>query len=160
MQYNLELIAQWFKDTGIIEHSSIDKQFIKFVEEIGEVSEELTSSIIDKESLGGEIGDLIVVLTGMAMLEGLDLKHLDITGFGKCKFDALARLNKSTGDLAGAIAKGGDKNFILIDLAACIDGLCLALSIDKNECAHRAYKKISKRKGKMINGVFVKESDL
>lgn len=38
--------------------------------------------------------------------------------------------------------------------------LCEQLGIDPIECLGMAYEKISKRKGKTINGVFVKEEDL
>lgn len=38
--------------------------------------------------------------------------------------------------------------------------LCNQLGIDCVECLEMAYKKISKRRGKTINGVFVKEEDL
>ena len=38
--------------------------------------------------------------------------------------------------------------------------LCNQLGIDCIECLQLAYEKISKRKGKVINGLFVKEEDL
>ncbi|MBS4872246.1 MAG: MazG-like family protein [Peptoniphilus sp. oral taxon 375] len=38
--------------------------------------------------------------------------------------------------------------------------LCKQLDLDPNECLSMAYEKISKRKGKTINGVFVKAEDL
>lgn len=38
--------------------------------------------------------------------------------------------------------------------------LCEQLGIDPTECLSMAYEKISKRKGKTINGIFVKEEDL
>lgn len=38
--------------------------------------------------------------------------------------------------------------------------LCKQLGIDPVECLSMAYEKISKRKGKTINGIFVKEEDL
>ena len=38
--------------------------------------------------------------------------------------------------------------------------LCKQLEIDPSECLYLAYNKISKRKGKTINGIFVKEEDL
>lgn len=38
--------------------------------------------------------------------------------------------------------------------------LCEQLHLDPVECLDMAYKKISKRKGKTIDGVFVKEEDL
>ena len=38
--------------------------------------------------------------------------------------------------------------------------LCEQIGIDSMECLSMAYEKISKRKGKTINGTFVKEDDL
>ena len=38
--------------------------------------------------------------------------------------------------------------------------LCKQLGIDCVECLQMAYDKISKRKGKTVNGLFVKEEDL
>ena len=38
--------------------------------------------------------------------------------------------------------------------------LCNQLGIDCVECLQLAYDKISKRKGKTVNGLFVKEEDL
>lgn len=38
--------------------------------------------------------------------------------------------------------------------------LCKQLGIDPTECLSMAYEKISKRKGKTINGIFIKEEDL
>lgn len=38
--------------------------------------------------------------------------------------------------------------------------LCEQIGIDPVECLEMAYEKISKRKGKTINGQFIKEEDL
>lgn len=38
--------------------------------------------------------------------------------------------------------------------------LAMQMNIDINECIDIAYNEIKDRKGKMIDGVFVKESDL
>ena len=38
--------------------------------------------------------------------------------------------------------------------------LCEQIGIDPEECLELAYRKISKRKGKTINGQFIKEEDL
>lgn len=66
------------------------------------------------------------------------------------------------GELARAINKG--------DVAEQIDGIgdvvvtlvCISqqLGLDFNECVASAYDEIKDRKGKMVGGVFVKESDL
>ena len=161
MLYNLNLIAKWFEDTGILSASSIDKQFIKFVEELGETGQELLKNDIDKEALGKEIGDMLVVLTGMAKLTNMPLQHLDGPGLNyQSKLESFANLTVITGTLAEAISKGNDTDFCLIDLGFAIDGLCKVMELDKNECANRAYKKIAKRTGKMVSGVFIKSEDL
>ena len=38
--------------------------------------------------------------------------------------------------------------------------LCEQIGIDPEECLSKAYEKISKRKGRTINGQFIKEEDL
>ena len=46
------------------------------------------------------------------------------------------------------------------DILVTLIVLCEQLGIDPIMCLHMAYIKISKRKGKTINGVFIKEEDL
>ena len=55
-----------------------------------------------------------------------------------------------------------DKNLKLEmgDILVTLIILSKQLEIDIMECLEMAYKKISKRKGKTINGIFVKEEDL
>ena len=38
--------------------------------------------------------------------------------------------------------------------------LCMQLGLDINDCIKAAYDKIKDRKGKMVDGIFVKEKDL
>lgn len=46
------------------------------------------------------------------------------------------------------------------DIIVTLIVLCNQLDIDIVECLNMAYEKISKRKGKTVNGLFVKEEDL
>lgn len=46
------------------------------------------------------------------------------------------------------------------DMYVVLTILCLQLDLDIEECIEHAYDEIRDRKGKMINGAFVKESDL
>lgn len=46
------------------------------------------------------------------------------------------------------------------DIAVTLIVLCLQLEIDFKQCLQMAYDKIKDRKGKTIDGVFVKEEDL
>lgn len=52
---------------------------------------------------------------------------------------------------------------LMLEFGDVLVTLCILakqLEIDPNECLSLAYDKISKRKGKTINGTFVKEEDL
>ncbi len=81
---------------------------------------------------------------------------------GSDSFRQLAKLVEETGELAAGIAKQrpeviadsiGDCAVVLTILAA-QNGLSMA------DCVQAAYDEIKDRKGRMIDGVFVKESDL
>lgn len=161
MIYNLNLIKQWLIDTGIIEATTIEKQFIKLTEELGEIAEEIQCEFYDKEALAKEVGDYIVVMTGICLLSNVGLVHLNISGRKyKSNLDCFTSLVIRNGLLAEAIAKNKDIGVVVVEIGMIIDSLCKTVGIDKNECARLAYQKISKRKGKMMNGIFIKESDL
>ena len=91
-------IRQWADERGIYDKGDPKTQYIKLMEEAGEVGRAIlkqdTNEIIDG------IGDMVVVLTNLAELIGVPIE----------------------------------------------------------ECIQQAYNEISKRKGKMINGTFVKQT--
>ena len=92
-----DLIRFWAKDRGIYDKGNSHTQYVKLMEEAGELASALlnkdTSEIVDA------IGDMVVVLTNLAELEGVKIE----------------------------------------------------------DCIDVAYNVIARRKGKMINGTFVKE---
>lgn len=53
-----------------------------------------------------------------------------------------------------------DLKFEMGDIFVTLIILCEQIGIDPEECLSMAYDKISKRKGKTINGQFIKEEDL
>lgn len=74
----------------------------------------------------------------------------------------MVKLVEEIGELAGGIAK--NKRDVVIDS---IGDAVVVLSIiaeqcgtSLEECAHYAYMEIKDRKGKMVDGVFIKEADL
>lgn len=91
-------VLEWAKQKGILDNATAEKQFLKTIEEIGEVSSALAKNNLDELEDG--IGDVAVTLIILAELKGLD-------------FD---------------------------------------------KCLERAYNVISKRTGKMQNGIFVKDN--
>ena len=65
--------------------------------------------------------------------------------------------------IAGTFAKNRNRRDMMLemgDIFVTLIILCEQIGIDPMECLSMAYEKISKRTGKTINGVFIKEEDL
>lgn len=93
-----DLIRDWAEIRGIYQFGNSKTQYIKLMEEAGELAQALLKN--DKPEIKDAIGDMMVVLTNLAHLEGLKVE----------------------------------------------------------DCITSAYDVIAKRKGKMINGTFVKNT--
>ena len=91
-----DLIREWAKERGIYESGDTKTQYVKLMEEAGEVGRAILKD--DEPEIKDGIGDMVVVLTNLAELCGLTIE----------------------------------------------------------ECISSAYDTISTRKGKMVNGTFVK----
>ena len=92
-----ELIRMWAKDRGLYDKGNSHTQYVKLIEEAGELAQSILKQ--DKPEIQDAIGDMVVVLTNLAELEGFTIE----------------------------------------------------------DCIDSAYKEIATRKGKMINGTFVKD---
>lgn len=73
------------------------------------------------------------------------------------------KLVEEVGELSEFITK--DRNLATAkdaigDIQVVLIILCLQLGLDYDECLKMAYEEIRHRKGKLVNGSFVKESDL
>jgi len=93
-----DLIRTWATERGIYDKGNSHTQYVKLMEEAGELAKALLNN--DRYEVKDAIGDMVVVLTNLAALEGMTIEN-------------------------------------------CIDS---------------AYNEIANRKGKMINGTFVKET--
>ena len=159
----IEKVKQWFIDRDLENGGRLDKQSLKLSEEFGELcagylkkNEQLT-----KDS----IGDCAVVIVGLTLLIKADvqevfegLKHVEEVDVMKC-FKGL-NLNIC------AIQSHSDRRYDGIcryDLAFAVDylkSISNALGYDFEECFKLAYQEIKDRKGRWIDGTFVKEEDL
>jgi NTP pyrophosphatase (non-canonical NTP hydrolase) len=93
-----DLIREWAEHRGIYDEGDQKTQYVKLMEEAGEVGRAILKD--DLPEIKDGIGDMVVVLTNLAELSGLTIE----------------------------------------------------------ECIESAYETIAKRKGKMINGTFVKNN--
>lgn len=74
----------------------------------------------------------------------------------------MLKLQEEVGELASGIAKNNDHvtRDSVGDIFVVLTVLCLQLDIDIEECIDMAYDEIKERRGRLVNGIFVKEEDL
>lgn len=72
------------------------------------------------------------------------------------------KLSEEKGELAEGLNKNNRDEIIdaIGDMYVVLTILSMQLGLDIINCVDSAYNEIKNRKGKMVNGVFVKESDL
>ena len=68
-----EQIRQWAEDRGIYAEGNSHTQYVKLMEEAGELAAALLSN--HKEEIVDAIGDMVVVLTNLAKLEGFYIEN-------------------------------------------------------------------------------------
>ena len=68
-----DLIRFWAKDKGIYAKGNSHTQYVKLMEEAGELAAALLNN--DKPEIVDAIGDMVVVLTNLAKLEGFDIEN-------------------------------------------------------------------------------------
>lgn len=68
-----KLIRNWAKERGIYDKGDSKTQYVKLMEEAGELAQALLKN--DKVEIQDAIGDMVVVLTNLAKLEGMKIEH-------------------------------------------------------------------------------------
>ena len=141
LQQLIKNIEQWAEDRNLIEGSTPQKQFIKLMEEFGELCSGVSKNKIDvvKDS----IGDADQYSYFKADIED----HLIEAVFG------LYRLSNELSRQADISALFVFCFIRLLDIAYYFD-------LNIHACVQAAWNEIKDRKGRMIDGVFVKEGDL
>ena len=70
------------------------------------------------------------------------------------------KLIEEAGELAGNIARGRDVTDDIGDMIVVLINIAERNNLTLKECMQQAWQDIRHRKGKMVDGVFVKEADL
>ena len=78
-----DLIRTWAKEKGIYDKGDSKTQYLKLMEEAGELAEALLKR--DKTEIIDAIGDIIVVLTNLAALENLKVEDCVISAYNVIK---------------------------------------------------------------------------
>lgn len=158
----LENVKQWFIDRDLENGGRLDKQSLKLSEEFGE----LCAGYLKKNErlTKDSIGDCAVVIVGLALLIKADVQEIfdEVFSDEYRVIGCLTFLNRTISNIQ--LSNGfTNKDMYIIDLTRSIywlKSISKSLGYNFEECFELAYQEIKDRKGKMIDGVFVKEEDL
>ena len=88
-----DLIRQWADERGLYEHGDPKTQYIKLMEEAGEVGRAILKE--DIEGVIDGIGDMAVVMTNLAELCGVSIEECVETAYNEIK-DRTGKMNNGT----------------------------------------------------------------
>lgn len=77
------LIRGWATDRNLIEGSDLKSQFVKLIEEAGELANAIGKN--DREEFADAIGDMFVVLTFMAAQNGMAIEYCVASAYNEIK---------------------------------------------------------------------------
>ena len=78
---------------------------------------------------------------------------------GSTDKDQFCKLIQECGELSDSICKGEDIKDDIGDIIVVLINICERNNLSLSECLDCAWSDIKDRKGKMVDGVFVKEAD-
>lgn len=157
MQKLINQIERWAEDRDLITGSTPENQKLKLLEEVGELSEGINRKNI--ELIKDGIGDCFIVCVVLAKQSGQSLSSLSFNKemFNGFKFNTYY-LSEGLADVIALNTAPTKRRFLR--LIGVLNALCVYYRLTLEECVQYAYNQIKDRKGKMIDGVFVKEEDL
>ena len=156
-------IEQWAEDRNIIKGAKPLDQAMKLFAEHGELSDHVGNNELDK--VFDDVGDVFVVLTIIAKQCNLSIyNHLDI----KLKHSGLkvdvAFLTSELAIIATEVYAWDEQSkhfpkYALKHAVARLRSIAEQVGLTLEYCVEQAYNDIKERKGILIDGVFVKESN-
>ena len=167
-EYYQGLVKQWAVDRNLIEGSTPEAQCVKLIEEYGELARGIAKQ--DEALIKDSIGDTLVVCIILAAQLGSDSFSIDKLIFERSEVNNNNVREKLV--MNGATELGAISYFINVtnrDTDRCIGNiyaLCDTLADiaylykwSLVDCLEAAYNEIKDRKGRMVDGIFIKEGD-
>lgn len=150
-------VIQWATDRNFFakDGATVAGQIKKGISECGELADNLAKGRDIKDDLGDNCVVAVVVATMLDPQYDLELKYNRVLDVDETHSDAiLSSLTLEWAELLGEMWLHNCAD-ILYFCAKMAD----AHDIDIEDCFDKAWDDIKDRKGKMLNGVFIKESD-
>ena len=154
------LVEGWADKKGILEHGKPMKQLLKTLEEITELHTAIEDDNL--EEIIDAIGDVVVTLVIYAKMKSITLfpngseELSDSKGTAQDPYflldncNKLLQLEKFTNDPI-------EKYYTVQMMLFLLNQIANRFNLKVWECFHSAYKVISGRTGKVVNGTFVKD---
>lgn len=157
------LTKKWFTDRDLEHGGRLNKQSLKLSEEFGELCAGYLKQ--NEKMTKDSIGDCAVVIVGLALLIDVDVHGVFENADGIIRKEAmesfkLLNANISEFQLSQDLASKEMCQHNLVHAVAYLKSISKALNYDFVECFDLAYNEIKDRKGKWVDGCFVKEEDL
>ena len=158
MEELIEKVEAWSKERGL-NAADANKQRLKLWEEFGELNASIARN--NRDDAIDAIGDILVVMTIYCQQVG----YLKTKGLFEVDVVLLEYYDRmSIIEILDQIAVGilGTKTTIkgIQEVITILANMTERLDTTLEECLQAAYDEIKDRRGRMVNGVFVKESDL
>lgn len=159
----IKLIEQWAIDRGLDKSGTVEGQLIKTAEEVSELIIGISKD--DVEVIKDSIGDVFVTIVIGNLIEGNKTNLLEVVNdcYRYCTnasfYDAYQCIQALMVNYSDLLVDESYNNPIYLKINNLIM-VAELYELDFTDCVESAYKEISNRKGKVVNGTFVKESDL
>ncbi len=154
------LVKRWAHRKGILEHGTPAKQLLKTLEEIMELHTAIED--YNLKEIEDAIGDVVVTLIIYAKMKNIKLfpngseELSDSKGTAQDPYFLLDNCNKLM-QLEKFTNDSVEKYHAVQMMLFLLNQIANRFNLKIWECLHSAYKVISKRKGEMVNGTFVKD---
>jgi len=140
----IQKVEAWAEERNLIKFENADKQYLKFLEETGELARALLKNDIDE--IIDSNGDFCVCVIILAKQLGIKLE---------------TQLYES--EVCGVISPYDFVNlvspsYVAWEFFSIADAVIKSHGYDLVECLEVAYNVISKRTGKTLNGVYIKDN--
>lgn len=154
-------IIQWAKERQIDIKGTCKGQALKTIEEIAELMIGIARNDIDL--IEDALGDVYVTLVIGCMLQGIRIdKVIDFNENYDLKvIDEKESIWLLSENLMEFTSSSYDDSYVnsCVWIYIYLNRIAIYYNLGLKNCVEKAYQEISNRKGKMINGTFVKEGD-
>ena len=157
----IQKIEQWATDRNIIKGSKPIDQAMKLFSEFGELADNVGKG----RDCRDDIGDVFVVLTIMAKQLGhstIENYEIDLWHENQAEVtlkDRVVLLSEKLTEFCFDAREGDVYHTVFDAVISQLKTIAIKAGTTLEECAQVAYDDIKERRGVLVNGVFIKESD-